>query len=283
MKRQQLARTEFGATGLEITKVGYGAWAIGGRGWEFGWGPQGDEESLPAIHRGLEHEIDWVDTAATHGPSRPEEVVGRALHGLAPRPFVFTKRSLLEGPGLDLEAIDLYQIHWPHPEPYVDEGFSALTELKAEGPVLQAGVSSLDVDRLPGLEPIAPVQMQAQELSFAADEGIGVIVYTPMGSGLLTGRLASERIEALRRNAWREHRASLRGPQVSEQLATLDALATVATRLGFSPAAVAVAWAFRETAAAGMSAHELGDQLLAGLGGAWFDGGIMLGRGRVAA
>ena len=155
MQQTQLMTTELGTTGLQITRVGFGAWAIGGGGWEFGWGPQEDGESIAAIERALELGVNWIDTAAAYGFGRSEEVVGRAIAGLAERPYVFTKASLVEGPGrrvvhslkrdsilreaeaslerLGVETIDLYQIHWPLPEQDLDEGWSTLAELKEQG------------------------------------------------------------------------------------------------------------------------------------------------------
>ena len=211
-----------GDTGLEITRIGFGAWAIGGGDWEFGWGAQDDEESIAAIHRALEQGVNWIDTAAAYGFGHSEEVVGRALEGVADRPYVFTKCSLLEGPDrtvvhslerdsvmreaeaslkrLRVDAIDLYQIHWPDPDRDIEEGWSALAELKEQGMVRHIGVSNFDVEQLRRVQQIAPVETlqppyslierEAEEelLPFAEREGIGVIVYSPMGSGLLSGR-----------------------------------------------------------------------------------------------
>ena len=161
MPKTQLKTAQLGTTGMEITPVGFGAWAIGGGGWEFGWGPQEDEESIAAIHHALEQGINWIDTAAAYGFGHSEQIVGRALEGVSERPYVFTKASLLEGPGrrvvhnlgrdsivreaeaslkrLGVEAIDLYQIHWPNPEPEIEEGWSALAELKQQGLVRHIG------------------------------------------------------------------------------------------------------------------------------------------------
>src|ERR1039457_1017316 len=152
MQQTQLRTTQLGATGLEITRVGFGTWAIGGGGWEFGWGPQEDEESIQTIHRALELGVNWIDTAAAYGFGHSEEVVGRALVGLARRPYVFTKASLVQGTGgqvvnnlkrdsilaevegslqrLGVDAIDLYQIHWPNPQADIEQGWSAFAELK---------------------------------------------------------------------------------------------------------------------------------------------------------
>src|ERR1700757_3560554 len=223
MYKTQLMRTELGATGLEITRVGFGAWAIGGGDWEFGWGPQDDEQSIAAIHHALEHGINWIDTAAAYGFGRSEQIVGRALEGVAERPYVFTKCSLLEGPGrrvahslkrdsilreaaaslerLRVDAIDLYQIHWPNPVEDIEEGWAALAELKEQGLVRHIGVSNFDVEQLRRIAQIAPVEtlqpqyslierdVEREILPYAEANRIGVIVYSPMGSGMLTGRM----------------------------------------------------------------------------------------------
>ena len=285
MQKTQLATTELGSTGLEITRVGFGAWAIGGGNWEFGWGPQDDDESIAAIHRALELGVNWIDTAAAYGFGRSEEVVGQALEGLADRPYVFTKSSLLEGPGrtvlhslkrdsirreaeasltrLGVEAIDLYQIHWPNPEEDIEEGWAAMKELRDEGLVRHIGVSNFDaaqMRRILGIAPIETLQPQysliAREaereiLPFAEREGIGVIVYSPMGSGLLTGKMTRERIEGLADDDWRKHDDRFREPRLSEHLATAERVSGVAERLGVSPGAVAIAWTLRNPAVDG--------------------------------
>jgi aryl-alcohol dehydrogenase-like predicted oxidoreductase len=178
MEKTQIKTTELGTAGLEITRVGFGAWAIGGGGWEFGWGPQDDDESIEAIHRALELGINWIDTAAAYGFGHSEQVVGRALEELEERPYVFTKASLLEGPGrravhslerdsilreaeaslerLGVDAIDLYQIHWPIPDEDIEEGWSALAELKERGLVRHIGVSNFSVEQLERIAQIAP-------------------------------------------------------------------------------------------------------------------------------
>jgi aryl-alcohol dehydrogenase-like predicted oxidoreductase len=278
----KLETTELGGTGLEITRVGFGAWAIGGGGWEFGWGPQEDEESIAAIDRALELGINWIDTAAAYGFGHSEEVVGRAIAGLAERPYIFTKASLVEGPGrsvvhnltrdsilrevagslerLGVDAIDLYQIHWPIPEEDIEEGWSTFAELKEQGLVRHIGVSNFDVAQLERIRQITPVEtlqppyslvdrgVEREILPYAEREGIGVIVYSPMGSGLLTGRMSRERIERLPEDDWRKYDARFREPQLSRHLALVDRLAAVAARYDVSPGAVAVAWTLRNPA-----------------------------------
>jgi aryl-alcohol dehydrogenase-like predicted oxidoreductase len=285
MQRTRLKTTQFGSTGLEITRVGFGAWAIGGGGWEFGWGPQEDDQSVAAIHRALEQGVNWIDTAAAYGFGHSEEVVGRALDGLSERPYVFTKASLLEGPGrrvvhslkrdsilreaqaslerLGVDAIDLYQIHWPIPEEEIEEGWSAFAELKEQGLVRHIGVSNFDVEQLERIQQIAPVEtLQPQYslierdaeqdvLPFTKREGIGVIVYSPMSSGLLTGRMTRERIQAMPEDDWRRQDPRFKEPELSHNLEIVDRLRVVAERHDTVPGAVAIAWTLRNPAVHG--------------------------------
>jgi aryl-alcohol dehydrogenase-like predicted oxidoreductase len=285
MQKTRLNTQQLGTTGLEITRVGFGAWAIGGGNWEFGWGPQDDDDSIEAIHRALELGVNWIDTAAAYGFGRSELVVGRALEGLDERPYVFTKASLLEGPGrqvvhsleresilreaeaslerLRVDALDLYQIHWPIPDENIEEGWSALAELKEQGLVRHIGVSNFSVEQLCRIRQIAPVEtLQPQYslvergaeddiLPFAEREEIGVIVYSPMASGLLTGRMTRERIAGLAEDDWRKHDPRFNEPQLSQHLALVERLQTVADRHGTSSGAVAVAWTLRNPAVDG--------------------------------
>jgi aryl-alcohol dehydrogenase-like predicted oxidoreductase len=285
MKTTQLTTTQLGTTGLDITRVGLGAWAIGGGGWEFGWGPQDDEESIAAIHRALDLGVNWIDTAAAYGFGRSERVVGRALEGLRERPYVFTKASLLEGRDrrvvrclkrdsilreawfslerLGVDAIDLYQLHWPIPDADIEEGFSALAELKEEGLVRHIGVCNFDVGQLRRIQQIAPVEslqppyslierdVEREILPFAQEEEIGVIVYSPMGSGMLTGAMTSERIESLAEDDWRKHDARFNEPQLARSLDLVGRLRRVADRYDTTPGAVAVAWTLHNPAVDG--------------------------------
>jgi aryl-alcohol dehydrogenase-like predicted oxidoreductase len=285
MERTQLATTELGATGLRITRVGFGAWAIGGGGWEFGWGAQDDGESIAAIEHALDHGVNWIDTAAAYGFGRSEQVVGRALDGMAERPYVFTKCSLLEGPGrrvihslrrdsvmreahaslerLGIDAIDLYQIHWPIPEADIEEGWGALAELKEQGLVRHIGVSNFDVAQLRRIQQIAPVEtlqpqyslvvrdVEDDVLPFCEREGIGVIAYSPMSSGLLTGKMTRARIENLPDDDWRRSDERFQEPQLSRHLALVERLESVAERHDTTPGAIAVAWTLRNPAVDG--------------------------------
>ncbi len=276
---------QLGETGLQITRVGFGAWAIGGGGWEFGWGPQEDDQSIAAIHRALEQGVNWIDTAAAYGFGRSEQIVGRALEGLAERPYVFTKCSLLEGPGrrvlhslerdsivreahasverLGIDAIDLYQIHWPIPDADIEEGWSALAELKQQGLVRHIGVSNFDVEQVRRIQQIAPVETlqpqyslierdaERELLPFLERAGIGVIVYSPMGSGMLTGTMTRARIAELPDDDWRKRDERFREPRLSRNLELVERLSAVAERHDTSPGAVAIAWTLRNPAVDG--------------------------------
>jgi aryl-alcohol dehydrogenase-like predicted oxidoreductase len=285
MQQTRLKTAELGGTGMLITRVGFGAWAIGGGGWEFGWGPQQDEESVAAIQRALDLGVNWIDTAAAYGFGRSERVVGHALAGLRERPYVFTKASLLDdGTGkvrhslkrdsllreaeaslrrLGVDAIDLYQIHWPNPEQDIEEGWSALVTLREQGLVRHIGVSNFDVGQLRRIGSIAPVEtlqppyslvdrgVEEDILPYAQREGIGVIVYSPMGSGLLTGAMTRERIERMPADDWRARDPRFSEPQLTRHLALAARLETVAERHGVTPGAVAVAWTLRHPAVDG--------------------------------
>jgi aryl-alcohol dehydrogenase-like predicted oxidoreductase len=275
----------FGRTGLEITPVGFGAWAIGGSNWEFGWGEQDDDESVSAIQRALELGINWVDTAAQYGLGHSEEVVRRAVEGVEPRPLIFTKGGQPGGPNrtsyqslrrdslrrecegslerLGVDAIDLYQIHWPIPDDEVEEGWSTLAELKEEGLVRHIGASNFSVGQLERAESISPVEalqppyslldreVEAEILPYCKEHGIGVIVYSPMSSGLLTGRMTRERIASLPDDDWRRQSARFREPELSRALELVERVKAVAERRDVSPGAVAVAWTLRHPAVHG--------------------------------
>jgi aryl-alcohol dehydrogenase-like predicted oxidoreductase len=302
MAETTLATVELGSTGLQITRVGFGAWALGGGDWEFGWGEQDDSESIDTIGHALALGINWIDTAAGYGFGHSEQVVGRAIAGLRPAPHVFTKCGLVEGPGrtvlrslerdsirreceaslarLGVEAIDLYQIHWPRPPEDIEQGWSALVELRDEGLVRHIGVSNFNAEQLAAIGAIAPVETlqppyslisrgaEEELLPYAQREGIGVIVYSPMGSGMLTGAMTRERIERLPDNDWRKRSDNFNEPRLRENLATAERVVAVAARLGVSPGAVAIAWTLRnpavDAAIVGMRRPDQADELIAG-------------------
>jgi aryl-alcohol dehydrogenase-like predicted oxidoreductase len=277
--------TQLGRTGLEISRVGFGAWAIGGAEYDWGWGEQDDEQSIATIHRALELGVNWIDTAAQYGFGHSEEVVGRAIAGLHERPLVFTKGGQPEGPNrttlqtlkrdslrrecegslhrLGVDAIDLYQLHFPNPDEELEEGWATLAELKDEGLVRHIGASNFSVEQLRRAQAIAPVEtlqppyslldreVEDEILPFCEREGIGVIVYSPMASGMLTGKMTRERIESLPDNDWRRRSERFQEPQLSRNLELVERLERVADRHGVSPGAVAVAWTLRNPAVDG--------------------------------
>ena len=280
-----LRTAQLGSTGLEITRVGFGAWAIGGGGYDWGWGSQVDEDSIAAIHHALELGVNWIETAAQYGFGHSEQVVGRAVAGLEPRPYVFTKGGQPEGPGrttiqslrrdsllrevegsfkrLGIDAIDLYQIHWPIPDEEIEESWATFAELKEQGLVRHIGVSNFDISQLRRVQAIAPVEtlqpqyslidrdVEKEILPFAEGEGIGVIVYSPMASGLLSGAMTRERIEALPEDDWRRRSERFQEPQLSRNLELVERLRLVAARHDTTPGAVAIAWTLRNQAVDG--------------------------------
>lgn len=277
-----------GNSDLHITPVGYGAWAIGGSGWQFAWGSQDDNDSVAAIHRALELGVNWIDTAAVYGLGHSEEVVGRALKSwTGPRPYVFTKcglrwdangqvRKVLRADSirteveeslrrLQVETIDLYQIHWP-PDPdsaELEEGWTTLADLKREGKVRWIGVSNFSVQQLHRAAAIAPItslqppyslihrDVDAELLPYCRREGIGVIVYSPMASGLLTGAMTRERIAKLPKDDWRRGHPDFTEPNLSRNLALVDRLKQIGQRHGRSAGEVAVAWTLHNPAVTG--------------------------------
>ena len=276
---------ELGRTGLEISRVGVGAWAIGGAGYDWGWGSQNDEDSIAAIRHALELGVNWIDTAAQYGFGHSEQVVGRAIAGLDPRPHVFTKGGQPEGPNrttlqslkrdslrrelegslerLGLDAVDLYQIHWPIPDEEVEEGWSTLVALKEEGLARHVGVSNFSVAQLERARAIAPVETlqppyslihrdaERDVLPYCEEQGIGVIVYSPMGSGMLTGSMTRERAAHLPDDDWRKRSPAFQEPELSRNLELVERLRRVAERHGVAPGAVAVAWTLHNAAVDG--------------------------------
>ena len=278
---------QLGNSDLNITPLGLGAWAIGGGDWQFGWGSQNDADSIAAIHRGLELGMNWIDTAAVYGLGRSEEVVARALAGWrGTRPFVFTKcgmvwdekreigyslkchsiRREIEASlrRLRVETIDLYQIHWSADDvPETEEGWAELAKLKAEGKVRWIGVCNFnraELDRAQALAPITSLQppyslirrdVEAEILPWCQQHGTGVIVYSPMASGLLAGTMTRERVAALPENDWRRRNAEFQEPQLSSHLARVERLVRVGQSHGCSPGAVAIAWTLRNPVVTG--------------------------------
>jgi aryl-alcohol dehydrogenase-like predicted oxidoreductase len=268
-----------GNSDLAITALGFGSWATGGGGWQYGWGPQDDQESIAAIQRALDLGVNWIDTAAVYGLGHAEEVVAQAIRGRARKPYVFTKCERIWGPDgkvggslkadsiraeceaslrrLGVERIDLYQIHWPEPDADIEEGWETLARLRDEGKVRWIGVSNFDVEQLERARRIAPItslqppysaihrEVEAEELPYCGKHGIGVIAYSPMQAGLLTGAMTRERVRAFPENDWRSRSADFREPRLSRNLALQDLFAKLGARHGHSAAVVALAWVLR--------------------------------------
>ena len=288
MQTRQLGRTD-----LRITPIGFGAWAIGGE-WRFGWGPQDDAESIAAIRRAVSRGVNWVDTAPAYGLGHSEDVVAAALADIpsSERPYVFTKCSLVWGPDrvvrhdvtsasirreveeslrrLRVEAIDLYQVHWPRwasqAEPSsgsVAEAWQTLVGLQQQGKVRHIGASNFTVEDLETAEAIGPVgslqppysmlrrAIEADLLPFCEAHGIGVIVYSPMLSGLLTGAMTRERIANLAESDWRRNNKEFQEPRLTANLALVETLRAIGARHGRTPGEVAIAWTLRHPAVTG--------------------------------
>jgi aryl-alcohol dehydrogenase-like predicted oxidoreductase len=282
-----------GHSELIITPIGIGAWAIGGGQWEFAWGHQDDEQSIAAIHAGLDHGVNWIDTAAVYGLGHSETVVGRAIKGLAKRPYIFSKCSLVWDQSgkithnlqaasirrecesslkrLNSDVIDLYQIHWPAwqgaPETAspgsIEEAIGALEKLKAEGKIRHIGVSNFDarqIERALDAAPIASLQppysliardVESSILPFALKHKIGVIVYSPMASGLLSGAMTRERIAALPEDDWRKRSPNFQEPLLSRNLQLVETLRAIGQRRNATPGQVAIAWTLHNPAVTG--------------------------------
>jgi aryl-alcohol dehydrogenase-like predicted oxidoreductase len=272
---------KFGKTGMAITPIGFGAWAIGGGGWAAAWGPQDDDEAVGAIRRAVELGVNWVDTAAVYGLGHSEELVAQALKSVpeSERPYVFTKCSLVWDGGGDIsnvleknsvkreceeslrrlqtDVIDLYQIHWPRPDEYIEEGWEAMAELKDEGKVRHIGVSNFDVSQMERIGEIAPVEtlqppynmlnrgVEEEILPYCGENDIGVIVYSPMRSGLLTGKMTPERVANLPSDDWRRNAQDFQEPRLSRNLELVELLEEIGADHGLSPGEVAIAWTLR--------------------------------------
>lgn len=255
---------------------------MGGGGWKFAWGPQDDAQSVAAIRTALEAGLNWIDTAAIYGLGHSEEVVARALEGVSPKPYIFTKcertwneqgeiiPSLKAGSirreceaslrRLKVDVIDLYQIHWPDPDEDIEEGWETLARLKEEGKVRWIGVSNFNLAQMKRAAAIAPItslqppysllarQIEAELLPYCAGHGIGVLAYSPMKSGLLTGKMTRERIAAFPSDDFRRRVADFQEPRLSRNLEFVERLREIGARHGRNPGEVAIAWVLRHPA-----------------------------------
>ena len=276
---------QLGKTDLFITPLGFGSWAVGGGGWQFGWGSQDDRESIAAINRALDRGINWIDTAAVYGLGHSEEIVARALKGRTELPYIFSKCSMVwDEHGtishslkrdslrrevenslrrLQVEAIDLYQIHWPNPDIDIEEGWSTLSQLKREGKVRNIGVSNFNVqqlqramaiDRVDTLQPpysLIHPDVEDGILPFCEKNQIGVIVYSPMMSGLLSGRMTQERINDFPEDDWRKHNPEFQEPRLYRNLWLAELLKNIGRHHGLSAGEIAIAWTLRNSGVTG--------------------------------
>jgi len=297
-----MEKHRLGSSDLLITRIGVGAWAIGGGNWEFGWGAQEDAQSVAAIEAALDAGVNWVDTAAVYGLGHSEEIVARAVAGRTAAPLVFTKCSMVWGAErrisrslkreslareceaslkrLKRETIDLYQIHWPDPEPDIEEGWMELARLKEQGKVRWIGVSNFDVEQMKRAAAIAPItslqppysllrrEIEESILPYAQQHGIGVIAYSPMASGLLSGAMTRERIAKLPENDWRSRHPNFREPLLSRNLRLACLLREIGARHGRTAGEVAIAWTLRHPAVTAAIVGVRSAQQVAGISGA---------------
>jgi aryl-alcohol dehydrogenase-like predicted oxidoreductase len=271
---------QLGNSDLHLTSIGFGAWAIGGGDWQYAWGAQDDNDSIADIHRALDAGINWIDTAAVYGLGHSEEVVGRALKSSSAKPYIFTKSSMTWGEDrkivqtmkkirqeceasltrLGVDTIDLYQIHWPVPDNELEEGWSTMADLQREGKVRYIGVSNFNVPQLERALKIAPITSlqppysminrsnEAEILPFCHKHNIGVINYSPMQSGLLTGAMTKERIANMPADDFRKNTKQFNEPQISRNLDLVELLRTIGNRHNVEPGVVAIAWTLHNPA-----------------------------------
>jgi aryl-alcohol dehydrogenase-like predicted oxidoreductase len=277
-----MEKKRLGNSDMEITRIGVGGWAMGGGGWAFAWGPQDDQESIAAIHTALDHGVNWIDTAAVYGLGHSEEVVAKALEGRSERPYVFTKSERIWNEKgeispslkadsiarecedslrrLKMERIDLYQIHWPQPEADVEEGWAAMAKLQKQGKVRWIGVSNFNAEQMERCRRIAPItslqppysavspEIEHGILPYCRQHGIGVIVYSPMKSGLLTGKMTRERVANLPQDDFRRRAPAFQEPHLSRNLELADLMVRIGRRHGVAAGVVAIAWTLRHPA-----------------------------------
>ncbi len=271
---------QLGNSDMRLTRIGFGAWAVGGGNTQFSWGPQDDNDSIAAIHRALELGVNWIDTAPVYGLGHSEEVVGRALKSIARKPYIFTKCAMVWNEQreivnsmkqvrreiedslrrLQVEAIDLYQIHWPKPDEEIEEAWTALADLRRAGKVRWIGVSNFSVAQMERAMRIAPITSlqppysminrtaEPEILPFCLKHGIGVINYSPMHSGLLTGAMTKERVAAFPADDFRRRAKNYQEPHLSRNLAIAEMLKPIAARHNVSVGVVAIAWTLHNPA-----------------------------------
>ena len=269
-----------GNSDMQLTRIGFGAWAIGGDDWAHGWGPQDDNDSLTAIHRALDGGVNWIDTAAVYGLGHSEEIVGKALTSTRSKPYVFTKCAMTWGADrkivqslkqirqeceaslqrLGVDAIDLYQIHWPVPDEQIEEGWQTMADLQREGKVRWIGVSNFSIAQMERAMKIAPITSlqppysainrtyEAEILPFCREHNIGVINYSPMHSGLLTGAMTKDRVAKLPDTDFRKRAKNYQEPQLSRNLALAEKMKEIANRHNVMTGVIAIAWTLHNPA-----------------------------------
>jgi aryl-alcohol dehydrogenase-like predicted oxidoreductase len=278
----EIRKRKLGHSDLNVTVIGVGAWAIGGGGWAFGWGPQDDADSIAAIRAAIDAGINWIDTAAVYGLGHSEEVVAKALEGVAQRPYIFTKCARVWGENrvigkslkrdsirreceaslrrLQVDVIDLYQVHWPEPDEDIEEGWTELAKLKEEGKVRWIGVSNFNAAQMARAQAIAPIaslqppyslvqrEIEAEILPYVAQHNIGVIVYSPMKNGLLSGRMTKERVAGFPEDDFRKRSPYFQEPKLSATLALVEDLREMAGRYDCTVGELSIAWTLHHPA-----------------------------------
>jgi aryl-alcohol dehydrogenase-like predicted oxidoreductase len=275
-----MEKKTLGNSDMKLTPIGFGAWAIGGGDWQFAWGPQDDNDSIAAIHKALDLGINWIDTAAVYGLGHSEEVVARALKTASQKPYVFTKCGLVWNEKrevvndlkqvrrecedslrrLGVEGIDLYQMHWPKPDEEIEEAWGVMADLRREGKVRWIGVSNFSVSQMERVMKIAPITsnqppysmlnraIEAEVLPFCQKNGVGVINYAPMHSGLLTGAMTKERVANFPKDDFRRNAKNYQEPLLSRNLAVADFIGEIGKRHGVSAGVIAIAWTLHHPA-----------------------------------
>jgi aryl-alcohol dehydrogenase-like predicted oxidoreductase len=275
---------QLGNSNLEITRIGFGAWAIGGS-WEWGWGAQEDQQSIATIHKALERGINWIDTAAIYGLGRSEAVIAKALKQTNYKPYIFTKCGLVWDEAknidgvlkrasvekevddslkrLDVEMIDLYQIHWPNPDADIEEAFETMADLQQKGKIRYLAVSNFSVEQMQRVSAIAKItsnqppyslafpEVEEEILPYCLKHNIGVINYSPMASGLLSGKMTRQRIANLPQDDWRRRSDNFKEPRLSRHLALVEILKEIGNRHGATAGEVAIAWTLLNPAVTG--------------------------------
>ncbi|MFO7446455.1 MAG: aldo/keto reductase [Ignavibacteriaceae bacterium] len=296
-------KRQFGITDIKITPVGFGSWAIGGGNWQFAWGSQDDNEAIKAIEKAVDLGINWIDTAAVYGLGHSEELVGRAVKNMNTKPYIFTKCSMRWNENreiyrslkadsvrkecedslkrLNVDVIDLYQIHWPNPEAEIEEGWETMNKLKEEGKVRYIGVSNFNVEQMARIHKIAPVsslqppysllnrKIEKKILPFCKENNIAVIVYSPMASGMLTGAMTRDRIENFPEDDWRRTSSDYQEPKLTKNLQLADLLKTTGKRHGNSAGEAAIAWTLKHPAVTGAIVGGRNARQVSETAGAW--------------